>query len=119
MKLNKLLLLLLPLSLVACNNKQKDPEKPDPSLLTTPLCMTCTSDNITGLVNVLHSTVDPSEEFSLQYSKDNKTWHDVEFIYKQSTFHLEKDETIYFRGNNPNGFMLDMMMRMEILCLTV
>lgn len=107
MKLNKLFLLLLPLSLVACsNNTPEEPEKPDPTLLTTPLCMTCTSDAVDGLLNVIHFAADSGDDFSLQYSRDNKTWHDVEFTYKQSTFFLKKDETIYFRGNNPKGFNL-------------
>ena len=101
-KFNKLFLLLLPLSLVACNNKQKDPEKPDPSLLTTPLCMTCTSD-FGGVIDIMHLIQGDPKEVHLQYSKNNQTWEDINFTYGQFPLLVKKDETVYFRGDNPDG----------------
>ncbi len=110
---NKILLIsLMVLPFIAsCNNGGGGGGGDEPDY-REPLKFTCLTD--TGVIHpfiLLSEDTNDSLPFNLESSTDAKNWDEVAFdnvtdIAYLATFNLTKGQSIYFRGDNPNGIAI-------------
>lgn len=97
-----------------------EPSEPEPSEPIEPeptgpdyLCFTAENDNSSLRVQVIGAPL-IVDTFSLEYSLDKETWTSVEFnntstdtysnnVITSDVFEFDKDDKLYFRGNNIDG----------------
>lgn len=95
-----LIMLLAPMMLVACNGGEESDSG-------TPLSFTCTQGE-TDIQYMLDIDEDVEHRIpNLEWSYNKKNWEKVDVVETYDYIniaHLKVGQTIYFRGNNPDGF---------------